>query len=128
MRHRCDLKLTDMPAELPVFPLTGVLLLPGGKLPLNIFEPRYLAMVERALAGNRLIGMVQPAVANPDDNIGLEAQVDDDQPYAEQTLAAQPPKLYRTGCAGRGVQFEEAEDGRYLILLKGVCRFRIGRE
>lgn len=101
-----DPRFEDLPAEIPVFPLPAVLLLPGGMLPLNIFEPRYLAMVEAALAGDRMIGMVQPRDGEPDDG----------------------PALYRTGCAGRICRFEEIPDGRYLISLKGVCRFDIARE
>lgn len=100
-------RFTDLPATLPVFPLSGVLLLPGGKLPLNIFEPRYLAMTDDALAGDRLIGMIQPA--NGEDG-------------------AEVPALYPTGCAGRITQFSETEDGRYLITLTGVARFDINQE
>ena len=102
---------SDLPATLPVFPLAGVLLLPGGRLPLNIFEPRYLAMLDDALASNRMIGMIQPS-AGP----GL---------VGEQAGA---PALYPTGCAGRIVQFSEAEDNRYLITLTGVARFDITQE
>jgi Lon protease-like protein len=95
-----------LPASLPIFPLTGALLLPGGRLPLNIFEPRYLAMVDDALAGDRLIGMIQPI---------------------EPNSRAKAPILFKTGCAGRIVSF--AEDGpRYLISLAGVCRFDIEDE
>jgi Lon protease-like protein len=97
----------DLPATLPVFPLPGVLLLPGGRLPLNIFEPRYLAMFDDALASNRLIGMIQP-------NSGQEQ--------------AAVPDLYPTGCAGRIVQFSETEDGRYLVTLLGVARFDASSE
>jgi Lon protease-like protein len=93
---------------LPIFPLPGVLLLPRGQLPLNIFEPRYLAMTRDALAGDRLIGMVQPS--DP-----------------RQPLAGSPP-VYPTGCAGRITSFSETEDGRFLITLTGLCRFRIGEE
>lgn len=90
----------DLPETIPVFPLPEALLLPRGRLPLNIFEPRYLAMFDDALkTPHRLIGMVQPA----------------DQ--------AQPPALRRVGCAGRIVSFSETEDGRYLVVLGGVCRF-----
>jgi uncharacterized protein len=99
--------LDDLPATLPVFPLPGVLLLPGGRLPLNIFEPRYLAMLDDALASNRLIGMIQP-------NAGQE----------RATVSG----LYPTGCAGRIVQFSETEDGRYLITLFGVARFDTSQE
>ena len=93
---------------LPIFPLPGVLLLPRGQLPLNIFEPRYLAMTRDALAGDRLIGMVQPS-----------------DPH--QPLSGSPP-VYPTGCAGRITSFSETEDGRFLITLTGLCRFRIGEE
>lgn len=103
----------DLPQTLPVFPLTGVLLLPRGKLPLNIFEPRYLAMIEDALASrDRLIGMIQPREA------GSEGM----------TRGAPPPPLYQTGCAGRITSFSETDDGRYLITLGGICRFDIGEE
>jgi len=100
----------DLPPSLPVFPLTGVLLLPRGVLPLNIFEPRYLAMVDAALAGDRLIGMVQPTDA-----------------ASSHSPQGQPP-IYRTGCAGRITSYDEADDGRYLITLTGVCRFQITGE
>lgn len=97
----------DLPETLPIFPLSGVLLLPQGRLPLNIYEPRYLAMVEEALAHKRLIGMVQPT-----------GQVGSDG----------TPALFRVGCAGRIHSFNESEDGRFLISLYGVCRFRIREE
>ena len=93
---------------LPIFPLAGVLLLPRGRLPLNIFEPRYLAMTRDALAGDRLIGMVQPS----DPNVPLSGN----------------PPVYPTGCAGRITSFSENDDGRYLITLTGLCRFRIHEE
>lgn len=97
-----------LPAILPIFPLPGVLLLPRGRLPLNIFEPRYLAMTRDALAGERLIGMVQPS-----------------DPQA--ALAGNPP-VFPTGCAGRITAFAETDDGRYLITLTGTSRFRIREE
>ncbi len=97
----------ELPESLPIFPLTGVLLLPRGRLPLNIFEPRYLAMTEDALRAERLIGMVQPQDGAGD--------------------AGEPP-VYRTGCAGRMTAFSETEDGRYLITLTGLARFDIARE
>lgn len=97
----------DLPATLPVFPLPRVLLLPGGRLPLNIFEPRYLAMFDDALASNRLIGMIQPSAGQ------------------EQVVV---PDLYGTGCAGRIVQFSETGDGRYLLTLLGVARFETSSE
>jgi len=100
-------QLGDLPASLAIFPLTGVLLLPRGRLPLNIFEKRYLAMTEDALKGERFIGMVQPQEGEGD--------------------AGEPP-VYRTGCAGRMTSFSETDDGRYLITLTGVARFDIARE
>lgn len=101
-------RLEDLPQILPVFPLPGVLLLPEGRLPLNIFEPRYLNMVQDALGWGRLIGMIQPNGPEPDD--GSE------------------PSLFETGCAGRISSFSETEDGRILLTLTGVCRFAILRE
>jgi len=101
-----------LPDILPIFPLTGVLLLPRGRLPLNIFEPRYKAMIEDALGGERLIGMIQPHEPQRD-NIG------------EGPLN---PPLYPVGCAGRLTQFSETDDGRYLVTLTGVSRFRIREE
>jgi Lon protease-like protein len=98
---------TTLPAILPIFPLTGVLLLPRGRLPLNIFEPRYLAMTRDALAGERLIGMVQPS---------------------DPKASGDNPPVYPTGCAGRITTFAETEDGRFLITLTGTCRFRIREE
>jgi Lon protease-like protein len=99
--------LTDLPQRLGIFPLTGVLLLPRGQLPLNVFEPRYLALVESALSGTRLIGMVQP----------LESE--------EKSLR---PALANVGCAGRITSYRETDDGRYLITLTGICRFRADME
>jgi Lon protease-like protein len=105
--------LADLPATLPVFPLPGVLLLPRGRLPLNIFEPRYVAMFDDALcAPDRLIGMIQP----------IEPEVE----ASDGVVKA--PALYRTGCAGRIVSMSETEDGRYLITLLGVCRFNVAAE
>ena len=107
----------ELPTTLPIFPLTGVLLLPRGKLPLNIFEPRYLNMTGDALAGARLIGMVQPSGAAE----GAETQGSEAPPvYA--------PPVYSTGCAGRITSYNETEDGRFLITLTGVARFDIKEE
>jgi len=97
----------ELPVILPIFPLTGVLLLPRGRLPLNIFEPRYLAMTRGALAGERLIGMVQPS---------------------DPTVQESNPPVYPTGCAGRITSFSETDDGRFLITLTGTGRFRIREE
>ena len=99
-----------VPAVIPVFPLPGALLLPRGQMPLNIFEPRYLAMIDDALrSGDRLIGMIQPDPTHPG--------VDRDKPH-----------LFHVGCVGRMTQFAESGDGRYLIQLTGVSRFRIEEE
>jgi hypothetical protein len=98
---------SDLPHSLPLFPLTGAMLLPRGNLPLNVFEPRYLEMVDYALQGDRLIGMIQP-VENE-----------------ETTLK---PRLSHVGCAGKIVAFQETGDNRYLITLLGVCRFRLTGE
>ena len=101
--------------QLPIFPLSGVMLLPGGKLPLNVFEPRYLAMILDSLAGHRMIGMVQPM--QPGGFAGDGLPVEDGK-----------PRVHKVGCAGRIVSFNETDDGRLLIALAGVCRFDIGRE
>ncbi|MGA1833169.1 MULTISPECIES: LON peptidase substrate-binding domain-containing protein [Rhizobium] len=101
-------KREDLPEVMPVFPLTGALLLPGGQLPLNIFEPRYLAMFDAALAGDRLIGVVQPSLLEPSD--------------ASDPLR---PALSSVGCLGRITSFAETGDGRYILSLSGVCRFRL---
>ncbi len=103
--------IADLPPILPVFPLSGALLLPRTQLPLNIFEPRYIDMVDAALAGNRLIGMVQPS---PDVDL---MDLDEDKPM-----------LANVGCVGRLTSFQESGDGRYMITLQGVTRFEVGRE
>ena len=114
-----DPRFEDLPQVIPVFPLTGILLLPQGKLPLNIFEPRYLAMVRDALADEyRMIGMVQPRLPDPSDNRG---------PSDTMAMADQP-EIYTTGCAGRITAFSETEDGRYMMTLSGICRFDIAKE
>jgi uncharacterized protein len=102
-----DLGFDELPPVIPMFPLTGVLLLPRGRLPLNIFEPRYLAMVSDALGYPRLIGMVQPRDGQGD---------------------AGNPEVYAVGCAGRITGFGELDDGRYQITLTGILRFAIVEE
>ena len=104
-----DPEFDDLPAALSIFPLTGVLLLPRGRLPLNIFEPRYLNMVIDALGGTRMIGMVQPAEARAEESEDV-------------------PAVYPSGCGGRITQFEETDDGRFILSLKGVSRFKIIEE
>jgi len=100
-------KFTDLPAELPVFPLAGAVVMPGVQLPLNIFEPRYLRMVNDALAADHLIGMVQPVT---------------------ETSAGEEPEIHRVGCAGRITSYSETGDGRIVMVLTGVCRFAVLQE
>ena len=99
------LKTADLPQVIPVFPLDGALLLPGGDLPLQIFEPRYIAMVDDAMGGERIIGMVQTRGGDPE-----------------------RPVLQPIGCAGKITTFSETADGRYLITLTGLSRFAIREE
>jgi uncharacterized protein len=98
--------LTGLPTRFPVFPLGGAILLPGGNLPLNIFEPRYLQMTRDAMRTDKVIGMVQPSGESADG----------------------PPPIYQVGCAGRITSFAATEDGRYLITLTGICRFDLVEE
>jgi Lon protease-like protein len=99
----------DLPEVIPVFPLPGALLLPRGQMPLNIFEPRYLSMVDDALRdGHRLIGMIQPDVTH--------------SPNEEK------PMLFRVGCVGRITQLAESGDGRYILELTGIARFKVVEE
>ncbi len=102
-----DPTFDDLPGDLPIFPLTGVLLLPRAQLPLNIFEPRYLNMIADALGEGRMIGMIQPRSPNDE---------------------SEQPEVYPVGCAGRITQFEETEDGRFMINLRGLTRFKITEE
>jgi Lon protease-like protein len=103
-----SLRFDELPRTIPVFPLTGVLLLPRGRLPLNIFEPRYLRMLEDARKGNGLIGMIQPAKADTD--------------------MQDAPALYRVGCLGTISEYAPAKEGRFRIALAGVCRFEVIEE
>src|SRR3984893_19374626 len=99
----------DLPEVIPVSPLPGALLLPRGQMPLNIFEPRYVAMIDDSLrGGHRLIGMIQPDAAHP----GPESK----------------PNLYKIGCVGRITQIAQTRDGRHLLQLTGVARFRVEEE
>lgn len=99
-----DMTFDSLPEEMAIFPLPRVILLPRIQLPLNIFEPRYLSMVNYALGSSRLIGMIQPRPGANEDTV------------------------FKTGCAGRIASFSETDDGRYLITLKGVCRFDVTEE
>ena len=95
----------NLPKEIPVFPLSNFIIFPKTTVPLNIFEPRYIEMVNDAMKGNRIIGMIQP----------------------RKSAQAIPP-LYKVGCAGKIISFSETEDGRYLIVLSGTSRFKITKE
>jgi len=107
-RSPLETTFEDLPSELPIFPLSGVLLLPRGRLPLQIFEKRYLAMTRDALgAPQRLIGMIQPL---------------------EKGTTPRNPPIYKIGCVGRITSFSETDDGRFLITLTGVCRFAVVEE
>ena len=114
MRSPVQTRYEDLPQEIPIFPLSGALLLPWGRLPLNIFEPRYLNMTLDALKAGRILGMIQPDYDKTpkDDAAGKQAE----------------PLVYSVGCAGRIASFEETEDGRLLIVLKGLLRFRVLEE
>lgn len=118
-----DVPDTPAPSELPIFPLTGSLLLPGTLLPLNIFEPRYRHLVADALAQGEQgeqgmhIGMIQPVLPRMD-NFGP----------VEPLLLEETPKLYTVGCVGRIERCEPQPDGRYEIVLRGICRFRVREE
>ena len=98
-------KFNQLPVSIPVFPLSGAVVMPGTQLPLNIFEPRYLQMINSVLSGNRIIGMIQPTTIGSDESV-----------------------LSRIGCAGRITSFNETDDGRFVILLSGLCRFDLGDE
>jgi len=99
-------RTADLPQLIPVFPLDGAMLLPGGDLPLQIFEPRYLNMIDDVMAGDRIVGMIQTRSGGDRER----------------------PKLAEVGCAGRVTSYAETSDGRYLITLTGVCRFDAGEE
>ncbi|HEY9010061.1 MAG TPA: LON peptidase substrate-binding domain-containing protein [Devosia sp.] len=99
----------DLPESVPVFPLTGALLLPFAHRPLNVFEPRYVEMVDHALAGDRLIGLIQP------------------EDTSEESPKGRAP-VQSIGCLGRITHFEENGDDRYFIILEGVTRFEVGQE
>lgn len=102
-------KASDLPERIAVFPLAAALLLPDGRMPLNIFEPRYLEMTDDVMSGNRIIGMIQPRLDGAKRKNG-------------------EPELCDVGCCGRITSFSESGDGRYLISLQGICRFRVAEE
>ncbi len=102
-------RIADLPSAIPVFPLPAALLLPGGRMPLNIFEPRYLQMIDAAMAGDRIVGMIQPS---------FDGALREDG----------EPEIVNVGCMGRVTSLTETGDGRYMIALQGVCRFRVAEE
>ena len=104
----------DLPARLAVFPLRGAILLPRATLPLNVFEPRYLAMIDDAMSGSRIIGIVQPAGR--------------DDPAANESPEGKAIALRKIGCAGRITSYQELDDGRLIVTLTGIARFQIGDE
>jgi len=118
MRSPVQTRFEHLPQELAVFPLSGALLLPWGRLPLNIFEPRYLNMTLDALKAGRILGMVQPDYDKTPKG----------RPPSDRIQGDIEPAIYNVGCAGRIASFEETEDGLILILLKGVARFRVVKE
>src|SRR6202008_1989364 len=122
MRSPTQTRFEDLPEILPVFPLSGALLLPHGRLPLNIFEPRYLNLTLDALKEGRIFGMVQP-----DYDKAAHEKLVRDTPLGSIEKAGEP-HVYSVGCAGRISSFEETEDGRLLITLKGLARYRILEE
>ena len=97
------MKKEDLPKILPVFPLSNFIIFPKTAVPLNIFEPRYIEMIDDAIKGNRMIGIIQP----------------------KKSGDLKKPNLYNVGCAGKITSFNETEDGRYVIVLNGICRFKI---
>lgn len=103
---------SDLPPQIPVFPLRGAILLPRATLPLNVFEPRYLAMVEAAMSGDRVIGVVQP----------------DGGAQEEESPSGKSCELRKVGCAGRITTYQETDDGRFVITLTGVARFDVESE
>jgi Lon protease-like protein len=102
------MKLTDLPNKIPVFPLSNFIIFPNTSVPLNIFEPRYIEMINDSLKSNKFIGMIQPRKNNNIDNL--------------------IPELHNTGCLGKITTFQESDDGRFLIELKGIIRFEIKKE
>ncbi len=104
---------TDMPHRIPVFPLRGAILLPRTQLPLNVFEPRYLAMIDAVMSGARIVGIIQPAETGPD---------------SPESPAGTAVPLKSIGCAGRVTAYQEQEDGRLLISVTGLCRFETKAE
>ncbi len=110
MLYSFEHSVEELPNTIPLFPLNKVLLLPRAKLPLNLFENRYLHMLDNSLANKRIIGMIQPR-----EKVAKNSEIKN-------------PNLYDIGCAGRVTAFSETNDSRYELILKGVCRFRVIKE
>ena len=110
MLYSFDHSIDELPNSIPLFPLNKVLLLPRAKLPLNLFENRYLHMLDYALTNKKIIGMIQPKTKS------------------SKQSDPKSPALYDIGCAGRVTAFSETNDSRYELILKGICRFRIKKE
>ncbi len=110
MLYSFEDNIKELPKKIPLFPLNKVLLLPRGKLPLNLFENRYLHMLDYALTNRKIIGMIQPSEK------------------LEKNSHIKDPTLYQVGCAGRITAFSETNDNRYELILKGICRFKIKKE
>ena len=100
------MKLNELPETIPVFPLSNFIMFPGTTVPLNIFEPRYLQMINDSMKKHRMIGMIQP----------------------KKTGVLKKPDLYEIGCIGKITSFNETEDGRILVILSGICRFKVNSE
>ena len=98
----CNMNIVDLPKKIPVFPLSNFIIFPKTTVPLNIFEPRYIDMINDSIKSNKMIGMIQPIASNQKNT---------------------NPNLYEVGCLGKITTFQETEDGRYLIELKGLIRF-----
>lgn len=118
--------IEDLPRVLPIFPLTGALLLPGGRLPLHIFEPRYRNMIDDAIEGPSVLGMIQPFARVPVVATGGVEEGASEE--GENGEGDDQPEVYSVGCAGRIEQWQRLPDGRFLILLEGLARFRVRHE
>ena len=116
----------QLPSIIPVFPLTGSVLLPGNWLPLHVFEPRYKNMVEDAMSGDRVIGMIQPMVPRQDNLPPAQGSSEED--VADENISDDAPELYAVGCVGHLEECEPLSGGRLAIALKGLSRFRVRRE
>ena len=127
-RSPFDPDFATLPRVIAIFPLSGALLLPGGKMPLNVFEPRYLAMIADAIAGSRVIGLIQPVKSEPGAETAPTLTAAGEPMPTGGGSVGDDAAVYPMGCAGRISQFSETDDGRYLVTLSGLCRFAIIKE